>query len=186
MAFYDVTTGPRGARYIDAADLPGTITADSGLMLASLAGNGKRLEDLLGVEKAFGRVNSTQDIRGAGGTALDFSAMTGAAGISAGTFGAGGYTTTQTGLFRVRVQVAYTTTNVAYQSRLQLTVNTTATPAVGAWPAGTDEGSAVVEDILALDAGDVVGALNTQVTGDGSAVNLIANASTFYIERLDA
>ena len=186
MAYYDITVGPNGARYIDAADLPVGVDADSSLMLACVAGNGKVLSDMGASEKAFGRIDSTQDVVGVAGTAVDFSTMSGAFKVSAGTFGAGGYTNTQAGKFRVRVQLAYSTSNVDYCSSLRLTVNGTPTPAVGTCPSGLTSGSVVVEDVLTLAASDVVGALNTEDDGDGSAVNLIAHASTFYIERLAA
>lgn len=142
-------------------------------------------------ETAFGRINSTQDIRGPGaGTAIDFSSMSGTVGRNAGSFVAGGYQTVQAGTYRVRVQVAFNTNNASYSNGLRVTVNNIPQAAEGHNSrvraiVADNLGGNMVEDVVTVAAGDIIGCLSNQDSGNNNPVSLVANASTFYIERLD-
>lgn len=141
-------------------------------------------------EIAFGRINSTQDVRGPAATQVNMASMTGVVGRNNGAFVAGGYTVTQGGTYRVRVQLAWDTTNTAYSNDLRISVNGVAQAAKGSSSltratAADNFGGNYVEDVVTVAAGAVLGAQSLQDSGNNNAVNLVANASTIFVERLN-
>ena len=183
-----------GHSVLDHSDADSVVAPTAGQVLGFSAGKWRptSLPVPFAKEWKFGRINSSQNVRGPSpaGTVIDLSAMTGVTGKNAGAFGATGYTALTPGTYKVRCQIGYDTANLRYSPILRVSINGTLQPAQGLMGYTRDNtkdnlGGCVVEDVIVVTAGQVIGFHVLQDSGNSSAVNLVANASTVYIEKLE-
>lgn len=178
--------------------MPQEVDPRSSFQLAAFASNGCKLKELLEAvtsqafetEYAFCRINSSQDISGAGAVHLDFSSLSDTKLKGSGSWVSTGYTVEHDGTFKVRCQVAYTGTLSLFTPDLHITKNGTLQPAEGLSGylhgiSGGNQSGCIVEDVIDCVEGDVLGAAVVQDAAVIQTISIKPSGSTFQVTRLD-